>query len=92
VGVYFSATVAQGLLVLNYSTYDFQRWHGILLWFTGLVFCVLVNLIGVKLLPMVKNRILILHIMGFFAVLIPLVYLASHEVASYVGWSNSGLT
>ncbi|KAJ5625824.1 Amino acid/polyamine transporter I [Penicillium lagena] len=99
-GVYFGATVTQGLLVLNYPDYIFRQWHGTLLMFAALVVCVLVNSVGAKLLPKVEGLILILHIMGFFAVLIPLVYLAPKKDATYVfatfenssGWSSAGLT
>ncbi|KAJ5674493.1 Amino acid/polyamine transporter I [Penicillium maclennaniae] len=98
-GVYFGATVTQGLLVLNFPDYEFERWHGTLLMFAALLLCVLVNSIGARLLPKVEGLILILHIVGFFAVLIPLVYLAPHKDAEFVfgtfinssGWSNSGL-
>lgn len=100
VGVYFGATITQGLLVLNYPDYDYQRWQGTLLCFAGLVVCVLVNSIGAKVLPKIEGLIFILHVMGFFAVLIPLTYLAPHKDASYVfgtftndsGWSSAGLT
>ncbi|KAJ6021942.1 Amino acid/polyamine transporter I [Penicillium herquei] len=99
-GVYFGATVTQGLLVLNYPDYVFERWHGTLLMVAELLLCVLVNSIGAKFLPKVEGMILILHIMGFFAVLIPLVYLAPHKNAEYVfgtfenssGWNSAGLT
>ncbi|PWY92298.1 amino acid transporter [Aspergillus heteromorphus CBS 117.55] len=99
-GVYFSATVTQGLLVLNYPHYDFQRWEGTLLMWAALIICVLVNSIGAKLLPKIEGLILILHTMGFFAILIPLVYLAPHKDAEFVfgtfinssGWQNAGLT
>ncbi|KAJ5718488.1 hypothetical protein N7488_004134 [Penicillium malachiteum] len=99
-GVYFGATVTQGLLVLNYPSYVLERWQGTLLMFAGLVVCVLVNSVGARLLPKIEGLILILHIMGFFAVLIPLVYLAPHKSVSYVfatfsntsGWKNPGLT
>ena len=100
VGVYFGATVTQGLLVLNYPNYDYQRWQGTLLCFAGLVFCILVNSVGAKLLPKIEGLIFILHVMGFFAILIPLTYMAPHKDASYVfatfsndsGWSSAGLT
>lgn len=99
-GVYFAATVTQGLVVLNYPNYVSEGWQGTLMMFAALVICVVVNSIGAKLLPQVEGLILILHIAGFFAVLIPLVYLAPHKDASYVfatfenssGWSNAGLT
>lgn len=98
-GVYFGATVTQGLLVLNYPGYGYERWHGTLLMFAALLLCVVVNSIGARLLPKVEGLILILHILGFFAVLIPLVYLAPHKDAEFVfgtfinssGWGNSGL-
>lgn len=99
-GVYFAATVTQGLVVLNYPDYVSEGWQGTLMMFAALIICVVVNSIGAKLLPQVEGLILILHIAGFFAVLIPLVYLAPHKEASYVfgtfenssGWSNAGLT
>ncbi|PYH65005.1 amino acid permease [Aspergillus vadensis CBS 113365] len=99
-GVYFAATVLQGLLVLNYDGYDFQRWHGTLLMFAALVICLLVNSFGARLLPKIEGLILILHTAGFLAILIPLVYLAPHKNAEFVfanftntsGWKNSGLT
>ncbi|GAT24665.1 amino acid permease [Aspergillus luchuensis] len=99
-GVYFAATVLQGLLVLNYDGYDFQRWHGTLLMFAALVICLLVNSFGARLLPKIEGLILILHTAGFLAILIPLVYLAPHKNAEFVfanftntsGWKSSGLT
>ena len=58
------------------------------------------NTLLVKLLPKVEGLILIIHIGGFFAVLIPLVYTAPHGSASDVfrqfenggGWSTQGLS
>jgi choline transport protein len=99
-GVYFGATVTQGLLVLNYPDYTFERWHGTLLMFAALAVCVVINSVGSKFLPRAEGLILILHVMGFFAVLIPLVYMAPHQNAEFVfgsfinssGWSNPGLT
>ncbi|PYH32211.1 amino acid permease [Aspergillus neoniger CBS 115656] len=99
-GVYFAATVLQGLLVLNYDGYDFQRWHGTLLMFAALVICLLVNSFGARLLPKIEGLILILHTAGFLAILIPLVYLAPHKNGEFVfanftntsGWKSSGLT
>lgn len=99
-GVYFAATVTQGLVVLNYPNYVLEGWQGTLMMFAALVICVIVNSIGAKLLPQVEGLILIFHIAGFFAILIPLVYLAPHKDASFVfgtfenssGWNNAGLT
>ncbi|PYH89328.1 amino acid transporter [Aspergillus ellipticus CBS 707.79] len=99
-GVYFSATVLQGLLVLNYPDYVFERYQGTLLMWAALILCVMINSIGAKLLPKIEGLILILHTAGFVAILIPLVYLAPHKSPDFVfgsfinssGWSNAGLT
>jgi amino acid transporter len=99
-GVYFAATVTQGLVVLNYPDYSAEGWQGTLMMLAALAVCMVVNSIGAKLLPQVEGLILILHIAGFLAVLIPLVCLAPHRNASYVlatfenssGWNNAGLS
>ena len=98
-GVFFGATMIQGLLVLNYPAYDYQRWHGTLLLYAALVVVFLVNTVGAKLLPKIEGFILIIHTLGFFAILIPLVYLAPHGSPSFVfgtfinaaGWNSNGL-
>jgi len=57
-----------------------------------------VNTIFNKILPAIETTILIVHILGFFAVLIPLVRLAPHTDSSEIwttfnnsGWSTVGL-
>ena len=98
-GVFFGGTMIQGLLVLNYPDYNFQRWHGTLLMWACLCACIFVNTVGARLLPKIEGVILILHTLGFFAVLIPLVILAPKGSVSFVfsefaneaGWSSNGL-
>lgn len=61
---------------------------------------VFVNTVISSMLPNIEGMILILHVLGFFAVLIPLVYMALHGSASDVftlflnegGWSSQGLS
>ena len=61
---------------------------------------VLINTVVSSLLPMLQGLILIVHVLGFFAILIPLVYMSSHRSASDVfatflnagGWSSQGLS
>lgn len=97
---YVAGTMIQGLLVLNYPSYDFQRWHGTLLFYAVLGFALLLNTFFGWLLPQVETLMLLFHILGFFAVLIPLVSLAPHQSASEVftrfqnlgGWSTDGLS
>ena len=98
-GAFFGATMIQGLLVLNYPDYILERWHGTLLMWAILLVVVFVNTIAAKLLPKIEGAILAIHVVGFFAILIPLVKLAPHGSPSVVftqfvnsgGYSSNGL-
>lgn len=68
----------QGLLVLNYPDYDFQRWHGTLLLYAVIILAMIFNTYLAHQLPKVEGAVLILHILGFFGILITLTYLAPH--------------
>ena len=90
----------QGLVVLNNPSYVPQRWQGTLLFYAVILFGLFFNTFLVKHLPKIEGLILIIHVCGFFAILIPLVYLAPHGRASDVfgqfenggGWSTQGLS
>lgn len=97
-GAYLCATVLQGLIAFNHPSYAFERYQSTLLVFTVLLLCVSVNTLGARALPKIESMILILHVLGFFAILIPLAHLAPHSSASFVftdfesqnGWSSNG--
>ena len=90
----------QGLLVLNYPSYYFHRWHGTLLYYATIVASLFVNTYLAQQLPRIELMVLIIHVMNFFAILIPLIYLAPHSTAKDVfatfgnsgGWSSGGLS
>lgn len=90
----------QGLLVLDDSSYDYQRWHGTLLFYAIFALSLFINTYLARLLPQFEASVLLIHIMGFFCILIPLVYMAPHGSASDVfltftnggGWSTDGLS
>ena len=89
----------QGLLVLNNVNYIPARWQGTLLVIAITAFCIIFNTFLAKKLPMVEGMVLIIHIVGFFAVLIPLWILAPRNPAEQVfteflnlgGWNSNGL-
>ncbi|KAF1974223.1 amino acid transporter, partial [Bimuria novae-zelandiae CBS 107.79] len=89
-GTFLGGTIIQGLLVLNDPTYNYQKWHGILLLYAVLLFTGFVNTIAVRILPALEGVILVLHVLGFLAILIPLVHLALHSSAEFVfaTWEN----
>lgn len=89
----------QGLIVLNNPDYVPERWQGTLLFYAVIAAALIFNTYLVKYLPKIEGLILIIHIVGFFGILIPLVYMAPHGSAADVfttfgnagGWSSNGL-
>lgn len=98
-GVWFVGTMIQGLLVLNYPSYVYERWQGTLILFAALICCFIVNTLCGRIFPHIETFVLVLHISGFFAILIPLVVLAPKGSPSPVftqftdvaGWNSNGL-
>ena len=90
----------QGLLVLNHPSYNPQRWHGTLLFYAVIFIALFVNTILSRLLPKIEVAVLIIHIAGFFAILIPMLYLGPRASTQDVfkqfinsgGWSTDGLS
>ncbi|KAK3353305.1 amino acid permease [Lasiosphaeria hispida] len=93
-------TMIQGLMVLNMPDYVFQNWHGTLLVIAITAFCIIFNTFLAKRLPMIEGLVLIVHVLGFFAVLVPLWVLAPRADPSVVfteflnlgGWETNGLS
>ena len=83
-GTFLGGTIIQGLLVLNDPTYDYKRWHGTLLLYAVLAVSLFVNTVLIRLMPYLEGCILFMHILGFFAILIPLVHLAPVSSAKFV--------
>ena len=81
---YVTGTLVQGLLILNYPGYDYKRWHGTLLFYAALAIALFINTYLGRILPQIEITMFLFHILGFFGVLIPLVYLAPHQPASEV--------
>ncbi|KAB8238766.1 uncharacterized protein BDW43DRAFT_319124 [Aspergillus alliaceus] len=70
-------TVTQGLLVLNYPSYDHKQWHGALMFAASLV-CVGMNSVGARVLPKVGGLILF--------------YFVFETFINSSRWSSAGLT
>lgn len=95
---YLAGTIIQGLIVLNQPDYDFQRWHGTMLVIAISTFSILFNTFLAKNLPFVEGLILIIHVIGLFAIIIPLWVLAPRNNARDVfttfhnggGWHDAG--
>ncbi|KXG47465.1 Amino acid/polyamine transporter I [Penicillium griseofulvum] len=81
---YLVGTLIQGMIILTNSTYEPKNWHPTLLFWAVVAFSVAINSVGGKVLPRFEGMILIIHILGFFAILIPLTYMADHGTAEEV--------
>ncbi|KAF3030318.1 hypothetical protein E8E11_000402 [Didymella keratinophila] len=84
------------MLDTNYVPKPYQA---MLLGWAVLAFAVVINTGGSKTLAHFEGLILILHVLGFFAIMIPLVYLSDHNDTSIFttfvnsgGWSTQGLS
>lgn len=81
---FLGGTMIQGLAALNYPSYVFERWHGTLILYAIIFLSLFVNTYLARILPEIEAIVLLLHIIGFFVVLIPLVYFAPHGSAESV--------
>ncbi|KAF7859767.1 hypothetical protein EAF04_008846 [Stromatinia cepivora] len=71
----FCSSLVQALIVLNNDTYIPTRWQGTLLLWAAIFVAITVNLAASPVLPKLEGLILVIHIAGFFGILIPLLYL-----------------
>lgn len=91
-GGFLTGTLIQGLIVLTVPSYDPKGWQGTLLYWAVIFFAVFINTVISSTLPKFEGLILILHIIGFFVIMIPLVILGPHNDTADVfnTWLNGG--
>ncbi|KAK2871648.1 hypothetical protein FQN49_002971 [Arthroderma sp. PD_2] len=96
---FLAGTIIQGLLILNLPDYAPQRWHGTMLVIAISVFSIIFNTFLAKKLPLVEALLLLLHVIGIIAIIVPLVVLAPRSSAETIftefnnggGWSSTGV-
>ncbi|KAH9999240.1 putative GABA permease [Xylariaceae sp. FL0662B] len=101
-GGYVTGTMIQGLIVLAHPDYltRMQNWHGTLLFWGVVLLSYGINTAIGSLLAKFEGLVLVLHILGFFAVVFPLALLSHHTSASDVfdtflnlgDWQSLGLS
>lgn len=93
-------SIIQGLIALNVSDYVWHNWHGTLLTIATISFAVIFNTVLAVQLPLLEGVVLILHLAGLFAIIIPLWVMAPRATAqtalldftNFGGWSSTGLS
>lgn len=97
---YLSGSLIQGLVILTQPSYQPEPWHGTLLFWAVVVFSVMINAVGGNVLPRFEGLILFIHILGFFAIIIPITAMADHNTGREVfttflnegNWPTQGLS
>lgn len=95
---YISGGQIQGLVALNYPSYQPQGWHTTMLAIAVAAFSVFFNAALARKLPMVEASLLAIHALGFVAILVVLWVLAPRTPAAQVfasfrddgGWGSLG--
>ena len=82
----------QGLALMTNADYNATQWQIPLIYWLVLIFGVLFNTVAVRFLPQIEALVLILHVLGFFAILIPVAVYGIRTDASMVfnTWLNAG--
>ncbi|KAK1961087.1 amino acid permease [Colletotrichum sublineola] len=91
---------AQALIVLDDESYIPARWQGMLFYWAILVYGMVMNIWGHRLLPTANMISGVFHVVGFLAILIVLGVMAPKNTASFVftefvnssGWESDGVS
>ncbi|KAJ5810034.1 uncharacterized protein N7503_002252 [Penicillium pulvis] len=98
---YTVANMMVGIVAINYpDSYTYQPYHVTLIVIAVAIVAILFNTFLAQKLPMIEGIILIVHVFGFFGILIPLWVLSPTVPPSEVfgsiedrgGWGNNGLS
>jgi choline transport protein len=97
---FLNASLIQGISALNSTSYSPEPWQATLMFWAVVIVAVFVNTVLSSLLPKVEGLVLILHVLGFFAILIPLVIMGPRGDATHVftifvnggGWPTMGIS
>ncbi|KAI9730379.1 MAG: hypothetical protein M1834_005889 [Cirrosporium novae-zelandiae] len=96
---YLVTALVQGLIILHNPEYIPEGWHGTLMIIATAFMGIFINTFLVKKLPLIEMTAFIVHIVGFFIVVIPMWVMAPHNSAAKVftkfedngNWGNMGL-
>lgn len=86
-GLYLAGTVIQSLVSFNFSTYSSTNWQATLMLYAVLLLTVVANTVLIRILPAIEGLVLVFHVLGFFGIIIPLVYLAPISSNEFV-WTE----
>ncbi|KAI9869031.1 MAG: hypothetical protein M1813_002854 [Trichoglossum hirsutum] len=97
---FLAGTIVQDLIKLNYPNYDAKLWQGTFLTWAVIAVAIFINVFMPNFFPKLEIIILVLHVVGFIAIMATLLSTAELGSASSVwltafnggGWSTQGLS
>ena len=81
---WINSTIILGLIQINYPAYEGKPWHGTLIFYAVIALALLINTYLGKVFPWLEAVAFIVHIVGFFAIMIVMIYLAPKSPPSFV--------
>ena len=91
-GVFLVGTLIQSIISINIPTYAFPSWHATLLVIGAVAIAFAGNVFGSKILPHWQNAVFAIHVMAYFAFIIP-IWVNAPRVSSkrvWTGFEGSG--
>ncbi|KAE8352491.1 amino acid/polyamine transporter I [Aspergillus coremiiformis] len=91
--MYLDANMIEALILLTRSDYDAQPWRKTLYAWGISALSAAINIVGGRFLPRFEGTVLIFHILGFFAVLVPLTSMADQKASAeevFTSFINQG--
>ncbi|KAL9089034.1 MAG: hypothetical protein Q9159_002752 [Coniocarpon cinnabarinum] len=97
--LYTAAEVLEGITMLEHPQYSMTDWQQTLVMIAVLTISLLTNTLLARQFPTLETIILLVHVLGFFGVFVPLVYLSPKDGSRKIfdglenpgGWSSPGL-
>lgn len=100
IGVFLVGTLAQAIISINVPDYSFPPWHATLLVIGAVIIALVGNILGSKVLPHWQNAVFGIHVLAYFAFIIPIWVNAPRATNQQVwtefensgGWSSLSLS
>ncbi|KAK3073561.1 hypothetical protein LTR53_004754 [Teratosphaeriaceae sp. CCFEE 6253] len=98
-GIFPAGSIVQTIILVNNENYGFDAYQGTLLAIARVVIAYITNIYAARMLPYWQNAFFVLHILVYFAYIVPIwvsAPTASHsqvwkEFRNEGGWSSTGL-
>ncbi|KAJ5220117.1 hypothetical protein N7468_009321, partial [Penicillium chermesinum] len=89
------AVLIQNIIQFNHQSYSPDAWKRVMICWGVQLLSLGTNLIGGKFLPRLETLALVIHVLGFFGIMIPLAYMSEHRTSQQVFqdfWNSGGFS